>query len=272
MTFQWIFPPTLVVRDDLIAALEEVRIESDVRAEILDALPPRARGIVLYGSMARGDVSDESDIDVLVVSDVPASTTATGRVNVATYDEAQFASAAGTLFGMHVARDGILLHDSGGVRETMQQFGLVDIDRLGERLRRLAVLLALPRDEVRAHLPGFIRHARYVLRTATYLSALRMGEPCFSVRELAARFDDPMLEMLLSSHPNVQGPDSPEIFDELHSRIRAELADIPSPQFATLADAIVGYGVVWPEVSEAALLLLNRQSSDPYSIIPRVIL
>lgn len=252
--------------------LTDADVPSKVRIEILAALPCQATGIVLYGSMARGDSSSTSDIDLLIISDDHETTRSVGRVNITTYDEDQFRSADGTIFGMHVSRDGVVLHDAGGIAESIASFGEVDVNRVERRLSELAVLLDLPEAEIRRYLPGFIRHARYVLRTATYLAALRAGQPCFSVSELAARAHDPELVKLLSSHPAVQGEPTWEVLEELRRRVRAATAPVLELAFETLHDAIVGLGPTHVDVSDAAIMILNRRSSDPYTVIPRVIL
>lgn len=252
--------------------LRDAHVNSQFHEEIIEALPFVAVGIILYGSVARGDTSANSDIDLLVLGDDHETTRAVGRVNVTTYDEDQFQSAAGTIYGMHIARDGIVLHDSGNVARTIADFGEVDAGRVQRRLSELARLLEFPDEELRSHLPGFIRHARYVLRTATYLEAFSDGEPCFSVRELAERARDPDLVSLLSSHAPVQGEATWAVLMELRRRVRMKAAPIRAMEFDTLADAIVGHAEELPDLSDAAILILNRRSSDPYAVIPRVIL
>lgn len=252
--------------------LADAGVTREVIGEILAALPTRAFGIVLYGSVARGDSSSTSDIDLLLISDDHETTRSVGRVNVTTYDEDQFGSADGTIFGMHVARDGLVLHDAGGVANAIANFGEVDLLRAERRLSDLASLLDLPKAELWRHLPGFVRHARYVLRTATYLAALKAGQPCFSVSELAERAGDPGLVKLLSSHPAVQGEPTWEMLEELRQRVRATTGPSFEIEFETLHDAIVGLGLSHPDVSDAAVMILDRRSSDPYAVIPRVIL
>lgn len=252
--------------------LSDANVPGKVTQEILAALPNQATGIVLYGSMARGDSSPTSDIDLLVISDDHETTRSVGRVNITTYDENQFRSADGTIFGMHVSRDGLILHDAGGIAQSIASFGEVDVTRAERRLSELSALLDLPDAEIRRHLPGFIRHARYVLRTATYLAALIAGQPCFSVSELAERADDPALVNLLSSHPTVQGAPTWEVLEELRRRAREVTTPVLELEFETLHDAIVGLGATHPDISDAAIMILNRRSSDPYAVIPRVIL
>jgi len=266
------FGEQAVDRAAVAARLTARGVSCQVVEEILKALPPNALGVILYGSQARGDVTELSDIDLLVVATAPRRTEAVGRVNRSTYDREQFQTAAGTLFGMHLARDGVILHDSGGIADALSDIGEIDEGRLWDRLRQLASLLSLPKSEQHLNLPGFVRHARYVLRTATYASALHPGPACFSVAELAQRFDDPTLIELLSSHPAVQGPPSIAVLSELTRRIERKLQAIAPLPYKALADAIVGLLDTSPEASDAGLLILNRDSSDPYAIIPRVIL
>lgn len=247
-------------------------IQEDVVHDLLSALPRQAIGIVLYGSQARGDSGPYSDIDLLVVENDHGPARSRGRVNLSTYDADQFASARGTLFGMHLARDGLVLHDAGGVRLAMQQFGEIDQPRLWRRIRTLSSLLRLPPAEFQAHLAGFVRHARYVLRTGTYAKAIQEGKPCFSVAELADRFKDVELRVLLSSHPKIQGPPSFEVLAALTSRIEVMTGGIPPIGYQRLADVIVGVLEQEPELADAAILILDRKPDGPYTEIPRVIL
>ena len=256
------------MRDRLIGAA----VALEFHEEILRSVPDRAIGVVLYGSVARGDASGASDIDLLVIADLHDKNRAVGRTNVTTYDEDQFRSAAGTLYGMHIARDGVVLHDSGSVEKDISNFGEVDVERVEGRLAQLAMLLEFPDTELRSNLQGYSRHARYVLRTATYLAALKDGKPCFSVSELADLNGDPSLVALLSSHLPVQGEATWDSFLELRRRSRKLVQPEAAMEYDSLSDAIVGFIHTRPDLADAGILLLERSSTDPYAAIPRVIL
>ena len=47
------------------------QITSKISADIRDVLGDRLHKIILYGSYARGDYDSESDIDIMVLADIP---------------------------------------------------------------------------------------------------------------------------------------------------------------------------------------------------------
>ena len=46
------------------------RITDEVSTRVQDALGDKLRKIILYGSYARGDYNEESDVDVMVLADI----------------------------------------------------------------------------------------------------------------------------------------------------------------------------------------------------------
>jgi predicted nucleotidyltransferase len=50
---------------------ETIKLLSRIRGALAEAFADRLRGIVLYGSQARGEALPESDIDLLVLLDGP---------------------------------------------------------------------------------------------------------------------------------------------------------------------------------------------------------
>lgn len=173
---------------------------------------------------------------------------------------------------MHLTRDGLVVHDAGGVQLALGQFGPIDQLRLWQRMRTLSSLLSLPPAEQQANLGGFVRHARYVLRTGIYAKAILEGDPCFSISDLADRFDDAELRVLLSSHPQIQGDPSVEVLGALTSRIESLTGGIPAIGYTRLSDVIVAVQEDESELADAAILILNRKNDGSYTEIPRVIL
>lgn len=232
-----------------------------------------ARGVLIYGSRARRDAGALSDLDLLILSDVRAGTRTAGKVSVAFYSSTQLKGAWRTLYGTHLARDGIILHDSEGeLAGILSTFSPPDPDGLIRRVRELAVILDVTEGDRTKYLPGLSQIARYLLRTATYARAIKDGDPCFSVEALAVRFDQPELAILLSSHPEVYPEPSLAVLADLTGRLSSAVGKLPMNSHGSLHTLIVVTSVTDPDVSHLATFALGADESLPYSEIPKVVL
>src|SRR6478752_7201377 len=74
-------------------------------ADLRGKLSGRYDGLLLYGSWARGDATDDSDLDALALNFIGMQPDRGGRVGLAHYNEVQLRAVSGTLFGYHLVRD-----------------------------------------------------------------------------------------------------------------------------------------------------------------------
>ena len=201
-------------------ALADVGVTEQEIAELETRVLTPTVGLLLYGSRARGDYLDHSDFDLLRLAFGDFRTFKLRRLSVSTYTPGQLASASGTLFGTHLLRDGKILFDpTGTLAATLSKVTPATPEDLMANVRRYSMVLDLPSPERAAHVAGLVRLTRYLLRTAIYAKAMQQGRPCFSVRELAIRFDDPPLATLLASDPHLLEPPSLALLDHLTARL-----------------------------------------------------
>jgi hypothetical protein len=254
--------------------LGSLGLNDELIRQVVQLLPRSARAVLLYGSRARGDSHQHSDVDVLVIAERHAKTRALGPVSVTTYGSSQIEDADGSLFGMHLARDGVVLHDQDGwLRGILDAFRPSDPGLIIARVRALAVALTSDERSRRRHVRGMVRLARYLLRTALYAKALDPGPPCFSISGLAERFGQPELSVLLSSHELVHGAPSVDVLDDLTRRLGDVVGPIQANPYGSLEALIVAEWSNHKDVSNSALLALADDRADlPYAEIPRIVL
>jgi len=124
-------------------------------------------------------------------------------VSLSFYTEEQLRKGTGSLFAAHLKRDAQVLTDqSGELTGLITELGELDALRLMSRVYSLCAVLGSLDWDLPKYLPGLLREAKYLLRSALYGKAIMEGRMCFSVRELATRYDDPDLVELLSSRPS----------------------------------------------------------------------
>ncbi|YCU34420.1 nucleotidyltransferase domain-containing protein [Mycobacteroides abscessus] len=244
--------------------------------QISEYLDDTATGILLYGSWARNDAGAESDVDILTLSEVSVDNTHTetpDSISLSRYTSAQLQSAGRTLFGMHLARDGVIIYDEQGqLKEILDGFSAPDPTRLLRRLQEFSSIFDIPAFQLAEYQAGLCRLARYLLRSAIYSAALAEGTPCFSIQELSERFADPLLKTILSSHPGVYPEPSAAVLEDLTSRLERIVGNAPPNKFGTIHALIVGYWDADPEMAYLATLALSSKDSLPYSEVPKVIL
>jgi hypothetical protein len=265
------------LEEDARAALRSAGVTEQEIADFEKRVDTPTRGLLLYGSRARGDYLDHSDFDVLRLARGDFHTFKLRRLSVSTYTAEQLGGASGTLFGTHLLRDGRVLFDPAGeLAEALSLIAPATPGALLATVRRYSMILDLPASERSGHLPGLVRLTRYLLRTAVYAKAMLQGKPCFSVRELAIRFDDPALATLLASDTDLLAPASPALMDELTSRLVAIVGPLPYNRFGSLAATATG---MWDGDRNLAALAVRAGSEDDddadsldYSDLPKVLL
>lgn len=245
-----------------------------LRAELRGKLAGRFDGLLLYGSWARGDADGRSDLDTLVLNFSGIRPDRAGRVSVAKYNEVELNDASETLFGYHLVRDGVILLDRSGQLSTILGNILPPAPgAVTERVRLLAPVLDVSADDGGKYIEGLTQVARYLLRSALYAEALDQGAPCFSVREIAERKQDPDLATVLSSHEAVRPAASAAVFSDLRARLTTVIGPLPLNTFGDLHGLIEGAWECYRELSNFATMALSDGTEElPYDALPKVTL
>jgi hypothetical protein len=254
--------------------LKALGVNRQLQKTALKLIPLDSLGLLIYGSRARGDYTPTSDLDLLALVQTPQGSRASSGVSVSCYTLGQMQSARATLFGMHLARDGVILADpSGALDSVLSQMGEPDPSQLMERVRHFSAILDVSESELSHYYSGLMRLGRYLLRTAIYGLALQGGRPCFSVRELAVRFSQPELVDLLASVGQEDATGDVGKYRDLIARLRVAVGVLPSNPYGSLRGIIVAeWESDLPRATLATLAISPHGETFDYAKLPKVLL
>jgi predicted nucleotidyltransferase len=144
--------------------------------------------LFLYGSHARGDADETSDVDILQVTIVPTAPYAIGRFNVTCYTLDQLLEIArtGGLFARHVVSEAVPLSDSEGLLEILKSaYAAPDnYDDLRAHVYGCAPLLDVEESEFLDNANGLSSLVSYLVRTHLYATAFDQGARSFAMQHI----------------------------------------------------------------------------------------
>jgi hypothetical protein len=232
--------------------------------EALNAVPDVGTSVMVFGSYARGDPSEASDIDVLALTKRHSPSASRGRVTVSAYDEATLRGMAqrGSLFVLHLRSEGVVVRDAEGkLRECLDSYCSPNsYDPLRATLRAVANLLDATEAEYKQRWKGYNEVALFVLRSLLYAHFAEAGDPVFSLRVIAQRLQRSKLELALAVKFS-RDPRFPA-FAAARELVEELLGFEVRNPFGTVEALITNTSLENPPVLAFGLRLLGRESSE----------
>lgn len=234
-------------------------------AQLISSLPGDVRGLLLYGSRARGTSSSQSDVDVLQLSSSSGPTLHQGLLSVSRYDIASLRSlmTRGSIFGRHLRNEAQILWDpQGELRAVLNEF--VDPSSYSQTLQVIDLIaraLALPHDSKYDH--GVHRAAVYCARTALYIASIKAGDEHFDTTRIAIGFGFEEFDQARKVH-------APWALSYLLSMARSLSVSDADDELVLAPDfesAITQLAITFPDASQFLASLLNANLDLPYSTL-----
>ncbi|MDQ1294874.1 MAG: hypothetical protein QG608_2759 [Actinomycetota bacterium] len=183
---------------------------SRLRTLAFDALQGTSHAVMLYGSHARRRARTDSDIDVLQIVPHRPRSYSQGPVNVTAYTSEHLTELAsrGSLFVRHLSTEGRILQDTDSVMERILDAYRPPRDYTALRKEVAVALHALRENDFpEGNVVGAVRLARYLTRTALYITGAEDGVRSFDVDDLTHHVGAPQMSLLLRcAGPQDPGP------------------------------------------------------------------
>ncbi len=153
--------------------------------EILPLIRPPFTALFLYGSHARGDAKDTSDIDILQVTPGHTAPYAVGRFNITcyTFDQLLRLARRGGLFARHLVEEALPLHDPEDLLGTLKSAYVPTqtYDGVRREVGGCAPLLDVAQSQFDENTEGLSSLASYLIRTYLYATAFDQGARSFAM-------------------------------------------------------------------------------------------
>jgi predicted nucleotidyltransferase len=158
---------------------------ADQVRDIMAVARPPFTALFLYGSHARGDAEESSDVDVLQVTSTHTAPYAVGRVNFTCYtvDQLLRLARSGSLFARHLVEEALPIADSQDVLGTLKgaYVGPLNYELVREEICGCAPLLDVVEPDFTENAEGLSSLVSYLIRSYLYAMAFDRGARSFAM-------------------------------------------------------------------------------------------
>jgi hypothetical protein len=171
--------------------------------EVVSLIKPPFTALFLYGSHARGDAKDTSDVDILQVTPVHTAPYTIRSFNITCYTFEQLMRLAGRggLFARHLVEEAVPLDDPHDILGALKSAYVATqtYDGVRKEVCGCAPLLDVAECKFNENIEGLSSLASYLIRTYLYALAFERGARSFAMDHILGLLGQKRAGVVLSS-------------------------------------------------------------------------